>query len=81
MPNYADWVKLVFNETPTKAVVKQGFLFDEGDFYRIVGDNTETLVRKIKVISITKKKADDKKISAFRKARYILKKPSKEVKK
>ena len=81
MPNYADWVKLVFNETPTKAVVKQGFLFDEGDFYRIVGDNTETLVRKIKVISITKKKADDKKIFAFRKARYILKKPSKEVKK
>ena len=51
----ADWVKLVYSETPSKANVKQGYLFDEGDFYRIVGDSTETMVRKIKVISITKK--------------------------
>jgi hypothetical protein len=51
----AEWVKLVYSETPTKANVKQGFLFDEGDFYKIVGDSSETLVRKIKVISITKK--------------------------
>jgi hypothetical protein len=51
-----DWVKLVYSETPSKANVKQGYLFDEGDFFRIVGDTTETLVRKIKVISITKKK-------------------------
>jgi len=51
----AEWVKLVYSETPTKANVKQGFLFDEGDFYKIVGDSSETLVRKIKVISITKR--------------------------
>jgi hypothetical protein len=51
----ADWVKLVYSETPTKANVKQGYLFDEGDFYKIVGDSSETLVRKLKVISITKK--------------------------
>ena len=51
----AEWVKLVYSETPTKANVKQGYLFDEGDFYRIVGDASETLVRKVKVISITKK--------------------------
>jgi hypothetical protein len=51
----ADWVKLVYSETPSKANVKQGYLYDEGDFYRVVGDNTETLIRKLKVISITKK--------------------------
>lgn len=51
----AEWVKVVYNETPTKANVKQGFLYDEGDFYRVVGNSSETFVRKIKVISITKK--------------------------
>jgi hypothetical protein len=50
-----DWVKLVYNETPSKANVKQGYLYDEGDFFRIVGDNHDTLVSKLKVISITKK--------------------------
>ncbi|MFH0874681.1 MAG: hypothetical protein V1859_02000 [archaeon] len=59
MSSSADWVKLVFNETPAKAIVKQGFLFDEGDFYRVVGDSSETLVRKMTVISITKKKANN----------------------
>jgi hypothetical protein len=52
----ADWVKLVYSETPTKANVKQGYLYDEGDFFKIIGDSSETLVRKIKVISITKRK-------------------------
>ncbi len=51
-----DWVKLVFSETPDRAIVKQGYLFDEGDFYRVIGDRTETLVSKVKVISITKRK-------------------------
>lgn len=51
----AEWVKLVYSETPTKVNVKQGYLFDEDDFYRIVGDASETLVRKNKVISITKR--------------------------
>ena len=51
----AEWVKLVYRETPTKANVKQGYLYDEGDFYRIVGDTSETLVRKVAIISITKK--------------------------
>ncbi len=51
-----NWVKLVYSETPDKANVKQGILFDEGDFFRIVGDTSETLVNKVKVISITKKK-------------------------
>jgi hypothetical protein len=55
MEKTQEWVKLVYSETPTKANVKQGYLFDEGDFFRIVGDSSETLVRKIKVISITKK--------------------------
>jgi len=50
-----EWVKLVYSETPSKANVKQGYLYDEGDFFRVVGDATETLIRKIKVISITKK--------------------------
>ena len=50
-----EWVKLVYSETPTKANVKQGYLYDEGDFFKVVGDTTETLVRKLKVISITKK--------------------------
>ncbi len=55
MNESAEWVKLVYNETPEKANVKQGYLFDEGDFFRVVGDSSETLVRKLKVISITKK--------------------------
>ena len=56
MSKPAEWVKLVYSETPTKANVKQGYLFDEGDFYRVIGDASETLVRKNKVISITKRK-------------------------
>ncbi len=52
----AEWVKLVYSETPTKVNVKQGYLFEEDDFYRVVGDASETLVRKNKVISITKRK-------------------------
>ena len=55
MNTQVEWVKLVYNETPEMANVKQGYLYDEGDFFRVVGDNTETLVNKIKVISITKK--------------------------
>ena len=51
-----EWVKLVYSETPQKANVKQGYLYDEGSFFRVVGDRSETLVNKIKVISITKKK-------------------------
>jgi hypothetical protein len=50
------WVKLVYNETPTKVNVKQGYLHDEGDFYKIIGDRSETYVRKGKVISISKKR-------------------------
>ena len=56
MSQPAEWVKLVYRETPTKANVKQGYLFEEGDFYKIVGDASETLVRKLAVISISKKK-------------------------
>ena len=56
MSKPAEWVKLVYSETPTKVNVKQGYLFDEDDFYRIVGDASETLVRKNKVISISKRK-------------------------
>lgn len=52
----ADWVKLIYNETPDKANIKQGYLFEEGDFYKIIGDDTETLVRKNHVISITKRR-------------------------
>jgi hypothetical protein len=52
-----EWVKLVFNETPTKVVVKKGYLYDEGDFYKVIGDRSESLVRKDRVISITKKKS------------------------
>ena len=52
----ADWVKLIYQETPDRANIKQGYLFDEGDFYKIIGDDTETLVRKFNVISITKKR-------------------------
>ncbi len=55
MAEQARWVKLIFSETPTKANVKQGYLYDEGDFYRIIGDRSEALVRKSKVISITLK--------------------------
>jgi len=56
-----DWVKLVFSETPSKANVKKGYLYDEGDFFRVVGDQSETLVRKSKVISITKNHKEVKK--------------------
>ncbi|MEM2131577.1 MAG: hypothetical protein QXM96_03420 [Candidatus Woesearchaeota archaeon] len=55
------WVKLVYNETPDKVNVKQGFLYDEGDFFKIVGSSSETLVRKNNVISITKKFFEEKK--------------------
>ncbi|MBN2368116.1 hypothetical protein JXC34_03780 [Candidatus Woesearchaeota archaeon] len=55
MSKPAEWVKLVYRETPTKANVKQGYLYDEGDFYKIIGDTSETLVRKVAVISISKK--------------------------
>ena len=58
--NGPEWVKLVYSETPTQANVKQGYLFDEGDFFKIVGTQTETLVRKQTVISITKKKFEVK---------------------
>ena len=54
--NNADWVKLVYSETPYKANVKQGFLFDEGEFFKIIGDTDETLIRKKAIISITKRK-------------------------
>jgi len=64
MSTTVNWVKLVFNETPQKAIVKQGYLFDEGEFFRVVGDNSETLVRKVKVISITKKRSDENDYSA-----------------
>ena len=53
----ADWVKLVYNETPNKSNVKQGYLFEEGEFYRIVGSESESLVRKHNVVSISKKSA------------------------
>jgi hypothetical protein len=56
MLKQAEWVKLVYNETPSKANIKQGYLYDEGEFYKVVGDNTETLVRKSNVIAITKRK-------------------------
>lgn len=59
-----EWVKLVYSETPEKANVKQGYLYDEGDFFRIVGDSSETLVRKVKVISITKK-INEKKVRNY----------------
>ncbi len=61
MSKQAEWVKLVYSETPTKVNVKQGYLFDEDDFYRVVGDASETLVRKSKVISISKRKKKVKK--------------------
>ena len=50
-----EWVKLVYSETPTKANVKQGYLYEDDLFFRVVGDTSETLVRKDKVISITKR--------------------------
>jgi hypothetical protein len=56
MYKQAEWVKLVYNETPQKANVKQGYLYDEGDFFKVIGDNTETLIRKSTIISITKRK-------------------------
>jgi len=49
------WVKVVYNETPTKVNIKKGRLFDEGIFYRVVGDRSDSLVRKGNIISITKK--------------------------
>ncbi|MBN1503410.1 hypothetical protein JW930_07765 [Candidatus Woesearchaeota archaeon] len=52
----SEWVKLVFNETPTKVNVKQGYLYDEGDFYKVIGDFSVSYVRKSNVISITKKR-------------------------
>ncbi|MEM3373990.1 MAG: hypothetical protein QW757_03190 [Candidatus Woesearchaeota archaeon] len=64
-----EWVKLVYSETPDKANVKQGFLYDEGDFYRIVGSNSETLVRKVNVISITKKINFEKKVRNYERIR------------
>ena len=70
MSTTVNWVKLVFNETPEKAIVKQGYLFDEGEFFRVVGDNSETLIRKVKVISITKKNNELSNYSSLSIKRY-----------
>ncbi|MFH2020361.1 MAG: hypothetical protein ABIJ34_03040 [archaeon] len=64
MNKSADWVKLVYNETPEKVNVKQGYLYDDGDFFRVIGDTSETLIRKLKVISITKNR---KKVMSYAK--------------
>ena len=57
------------------------FLFDEGDFYRVIGDNSETLVKKIKVISITKKRNFSSTKKCFSNIKIQKKKSKKEVKK
>ncbi len=52
----AQWVKVVYEESNGKTSVKQGFLAEEENFIRIVGDQTEALIRRDKIISVTNKR-------------------------
>lgn len=47
------WKKVVYSESDGQVNVKQGFFSDEGDFVRVVGDHSEALIRKDKIVSIT----------------------------
>ena len=51
----AIWKKVVFEEPDGSVGVRQGYFYDEDDFVRVVGDRTECLIRKSKIVSITSK--------------------------
>ena len=53
----AQWKKIVYDEGNGSVVVRQGYYSEEGDFVRVVGDKTNSLIRKDKVISITSRQA------------------------
>lgn len=52
-----DWKKVVFEEADGQINIRQGYFSDEGEFIRLIGDHTESLIRKDKIISITGKLA------------------------
>ena len=51
----AIWKKVVYEESDGSSAVRQGYFFDEGEFVRVIGDRTESLIKKDKIISITSK--------------------------
>ena len=57
------WKKVVYEEPNGTVGVRQGFFFDDGEYVKIIGDRTESLIRKNRIISITSKRAgnDDRK--------------------
>ena len=55
----SNWVKIVYKENDTDVRVKQGFLTDEGNFYKIVGDFKTTFINKNFVIMIEVKNKEE----------------------
>jgi len=47
-----EWKKIIWEETPEKTQISQGYFFDEGDFVRVKGDFNEILIRKDKIVAI-----------------------------
>lgn len=56
----AHWKKVTYEDGDGKISVKQGYFFDEGDFVKLIGDYTEALIRREKIISVTSKRAGDR---------------------
>ncbi|MDD4878666.1 MAG: hypothetical protein PHO02_06575 [Candidatus Nanoarchaeia archaeon] len=50
-----EWKKVIYEESEGITNIKQGYFSDEGDFIKVVGDHSEALIRKDKIISITGK--------------------------
>lgn len=54
-----NWKKVVYEESNGEINVKQGYFSEEGNFVKVVGDHSEALIRKDKIISITSKLAGE----------------------
>lgn len=50
------WKKVVYEESNGIIAIRQGFYYDEGDYVRVNGDRTDSLIKKDKIISITTNK-------------------------
>lgn len=54
-----EWKKVIWEETPEKTQISQGYYFDEGEFVKLKGDFNEILIRKDKIIAIKQSSKGD----------------------
>lgn len=59
MQEKQEWAKVLYEDANGKTGIKQGYLLEEGNFFRITGDNSETLIRKDKITTIIRKRGQD----------------------